>query len=127
MQEREVYEICVKKHFQARHNLKYSNGQQDAIHLHQWIIEVHILSEKLSEEGLVEDFREVDKILEGILDAINGAHINELEPFTRINPSAENLCRWFYRQLKPCIIAPCRLVKVVLYETEHYSASYREQ
>jgi len=127
MQKKGTYEICVRKTFQAHHNLKYANDQRDEIHTHLWIIEAYIENEKLDQEGLVLDFRKVDTMLDDIIDKIKDKYINEVEPFTRMNPSAENLCRWFYEQLKAYVMPPCHLAKVVLKETQNYSASYAEK
>jgi 6-pyruvoyltetrahydropterin/6-carboxytetrahydropterin synthase len=56
--------------------------------------------------------------------------INEVEPFTELNPSAENLAKYFYDE------ANCRLTKatngrvrvkdVTVFETDSTTAKYSE-
>jgi 6-pyruvoyltetrahydropterin/6-carboxytetrahydropterin synthase len=56
--------------------------------------------------------------------------LNELEPFTTINPSAENLARYFYdetnRQLSAMTSGRVRVKDCTIYETDTTTATYYE-
>jgi 6-pyruvoyltetrahydropterin/6-carboxytetrahydropterin synthase len=54
--------------------------------------------------------------------------MNDLEPFTTVNPSAENVAKYFYdevaRQLKG-LPPGARVTDVILWETDTSRAQYR--
>jgi 6-pyruvoyltetrahydropterin/6-carboxytetrahydropterin synthase len=56
--------------------------------------------------------------------------INELEPFTTINPSAENLAKYFYDEtnshLKNTTSGRVRVKDVTIWETDTTTARYFE-
>jgi 6-pyruvoyltetrahydropterin/6-carboxytetrahydropterin synthase len=56
--------------------------------------------------------------------------LNDLEPFTAINPSAENLARYFYdetnRQLSEMTKGRVRVKDCTIYETDTTTATYYE-
>ncbi len=72
------------------------------------------------------DFRDLKKHTDEIIEKFDHAMLNEIPPFDRINPTAENLARYIYEQLKDRIL-PARLIYAEVSETEEYSAEYREQ
>ena len=56
--------------------------------------------------------------------------INDIEPFTRINPSAENLAKYFYDQsnsrLHTVTGGRVRVKDVTVFETDTTTAKYSE-
>jgi 6-pyruvoyltetrahydropterin/6-carboxytetrahydropterin synthase len=56
--------------------------------------------------------------------------LNDLEPFTTINPSAENLARYFYdetnQQLREMTKGRVRVKDCAIYETDTTTATYYE-
>jgi 6-pyruvoyltetrahydropterin/6-carboxytetrahydropterin synthase len=119
-----MYAICVKKEFKAEHNISYADGKTDAKHCHDWIVEVYIESEKLSEEGLVLDFAIVDALLDEILSTCKDTYLNDLEPFRGINPTAENISEWLYHECQKKMPCPSRLTKIILWEGKNYAALF---
>ena len=55
----------------------------------------------LNETGLLIDFRLVKKWLNVILDQMDHKHLNELQNFSDINPSAENIAKFICAQMEP--------------------------
>ena len=47
-----------------------------------------------SDEGL--DFTQLKQVVRGIIKRLDHQFINDLEPFTTVNPSAENMAKYFY-------------------------------
>jgi len=72
------------------------------------------------------DFRDLKKYTDKIIEKFDHSMINEIKPFDRINPTAENLARYIFKQLKDRIL-PAQLIYVEVSESEEYSAEYREQ
>jgi 6-pyruvoyltetrahydropterin/6-carboxytetrahydropterin synthase len=62
-------------------------------------------------------------MLDAIVSAWHNRHLNEVEPFTRVNPSTENVALHVGRALK--LPANIRLLAVQVWETAVNSATYR--
>ena len=52
--------------------------------------------ETLDQAGLLLDFKDLKDVLRPVMNYLDHQMMNELEPFTTINPSAENLAKYFY-------------------------------
>ena len=95
------------------HSLREYDGPCLRRHGHSWFIEVWIEGDEKYQDsvGILFDFGNVKKIK----DKYDHYDINTIEPFTEINPTAENLCKQFYKELKQ--IKPELDYKVRVYET----------
>ena len=65
-----------------------------------------------------------------VIDRLDHQMINELEPFTQLNPSAENLAKYFYDEtnskLDRVSNGRVRVKKVTIFETDTTTATYSE-
>src|SRR5260221_14068357 len=71
--------------------------------------------------GLLVDFTHVKHALRGIIAEIDHQFLNDLEPFKAVNPSAENMAKYFYEQMTARLKelpAGARLVEAVGWETD---------
>jgi len=109
--------LKVKDRFQAAHFLKEYEGKCEKMHGHTFFVEVQIRVSKLDNTGIGIDFAEIKKKLTEILPDHN--LLNEVYDF---NPSAENLSRQFYYELKKYF--PVK--EVTVWESEDASATYSE-
>lgn len=109
--------LRVRDRFQAAHFLEEYQGKCEHLHGHTFRVEVEIMVETLDKTGLGVDFTEIKKKLDAILP--DHTLLNEEYPF---NPSAENLSRHFYLELKKHY----RVRQVTVWESEDASASYSE-
>lgn len=109
--------LRVRETFPAAHFLKNYKGKCEKTHGHTFKVEVACEVAELNETGIGLDFAEIKRLLNEILP--DHAHLNEIYPF---NPSAENLARHFYQQLKPKL--PVK--EVTVWESEDASATYSE-
>ncbi len=123
-----MFEVSVRGKFSAAHRLREYQGKCSRIHGHNWYVEVHLQSERLSETGMVIDFGELKGILNEVLEELDHRFINETPPFDRINPTSENMARWIFQQLRARISAleGVRISKVTVQESEGVAASYWE-
>ena len=62
-------------------------------------MKVTLVGESLDQTGLL-DFKLLNQVLRPIVDHLDHQMINDLPPFSEINPSAENLARYFFEQTK---------------------------
>jgi 6-pyruvoyltetrahydropterin/6-carboxytetrahydropterin synthase len=65
-----------------------------------------------------------------VIDRLDHQMINEIEPFTVLNPSAENLAKYFYDEtnvrLKNVTSGRVFVKDVTIYETDTTTAKYSE-
>ncbi len=109
--------LRVREKFQAAHFLKDYRGKCENIHGHTFKVEVKIKTSKIDKTGITIDFMEIKKRVNEILP--DHALLNEIYDF---NPSAENLSRHFYFQLKKYF----PVVEVTVWESEDAAATYSE-
>lgn len=109
--------LKVKDRFQAAHFLKEYKGKCEKIHGHTFYVEVEIEVTELDKAGIGIDFTKIKQKLSGILP--DHTLLNEVYDF---NPSAENLARHFFLELKKYF--PTK--KVTVWESEDASATYSE-
>ena len=110
--------IRVKRKFNAAHFLTDYHGSPEPLHGHTWGVEVYIDAHELDKGGMGVDFVEIDDLLKKILPDYK--LLNDVFDFS---PSAENVAKWIYDQLKPKYPT---LRKVVVWETENCGAEYFE-
>jgi 6-pyruvoyltetrahydropterin/6-carboxytetrahydropterin synthase len=70
----------------------------------------------------------VKHALRGIIKEIDHQFLNDLEPFKKVNPSAENMAKYFYEEMAARLKempAGARLVEAVIWETDTACAVYR--
>ncbi|HOO70457.1 MAG TPA: 6-carboxytetrahydropterin synthase QueD [Spirochaetota bacterium] len=89
-----MYVLTVEDSFAAAHQLRGYRGKCENIHGHNWKVVLEVQGKKLNETGLLIDFHELKAILKTILSYFDHQNINDLPPFTSINPSSENLSRY---------------------------------
>ena len=70
------------------------------------------------------------QVMRPVIDRIDHQMLNDLEPFTELNPSAENLARYFYdetnRQLNEMTGGRVAVKDCTIWETDATTATYYE-
>ena len=108
-----IYCISKKLEISAAHSLQLSyESKCSRMHGHNWQIEIFLVSrDKLNEDGMVEDFTHIKKVIHSKMDHAN---LNEIFDF---NPTAENIAYWICSQFPGCY-------RVDVQESENNVASY---
>jgi len=109
--------LKIRDKFSAAHFLKEYKGKCEKVHGHTFQVEVAIGVRELDRTGLGYDFAEIKKALAAALP--DHTLLNDVFPF---NPSAENLARHLFGELKKTY--PVRSVTV--WESDDASATYAE-
>ncbi len=121
-----MYEVKIRKSFSAAHLLREIGGKCEALHGHNFDVEVTVTGEKLNAEGLLIDFRVLKNWTEGVLETLDHKHLNEIDCFRDINPSSENIARYIYdaieQKTNPLNIS---VASVTVWESENSSVTYR--
>ncbi len=119
-----MFEICVEHTFAAGHALRNYHGKCENVHGHNYRVQVAVSGPDVDENGLLFDFSELKKRLRAASEYLDHQFINELKPFDEINPSAENIARFFYGELKRDLKdVPIAFVRV--WESDTSYAMYR--
>jgi 6-pyruvoyltetrahydropterin/6-carboxytetrahydropterin synthase len=125
-----VYELTVERDFSSGHFLRNYHGRCENPHGHNYKVRITLAGAELDEAGLLLDFKLLKQVMRPVIDRIDHQMLNELEPFTTVNPSAENIARYFYEQTNQQLSAMTNgrvLVKdCTIWETDTTSATYYE-
>lgn len=122
-----MFEVTVEQTFAAGHALRNYHGKMEDIHGHNYRVRVTVEGEQLDSTGLLVDFLELNKLITGAVGYLDHRFINDLTPFDNINPSAENIAKYFYDRVSGGLAneVPVRISAVQVWEMDHCSAIYR--
>jgi 6-pyruvoyltetrahydropterin/6-carboxytetrahydropterin synthase len=119
-----VYQLKVIGDFAAAHSLRNFKGRCEALHGHNWRVEVVVQGDRLNEAGLVMDFAELKKVMNRILDRLDHHHLNETPPFDQINPSSELIAKFLFENIGAQLPPEVEMVSVSAWESEGSCALY---
>ena len=126
-----MYEVTVEDTFSAGHYLRNYRGKCEKPHGHNYRVRVTLSGAELDKAGLLLDFKDLKDVLRPVMNYLDHEMINELEPFTTVNPSAENLAKYFYDEtnarLKDQTKGRVRVKDVTIWETDTTTARYSEK
>jgi len=120
-----MFEVSVEETFAAGHALRGYRGKCENVHGHNYRVQLTIEGHELDNIGLLVDFVEVKRLIRGVVERLDHRFINDLPPFDILNPSAENLAKYFYEEINEQLPPPVRLGQVKIWETDITSATYR--
>ena len=125
-----MFEVTVEDTFAAGHYLRNYKGKCENPHGHNYKIRVTLAGSELDKAGLLLDFKDLREVLKQVIDRLDHQMINDIEPFTVINPSAENLAKYFYHgcdtRLERVTGGRVRVKDVTVFETDTTTAKYSE-
>jgi 6-pyruvoyltetrahydropterin/6-carboxytetrahydropterin synthase len=121
-----MFEISAEYSFAAGHALRGYKGKCENVHGHNYRVQVTVAGEKLDAAGLLMDFVDLRGAIKGVAERLDHRFLNDLAPFDKLNPSAENLAQYFCEQLQARIGGNgLRVSLVTVWETDTTSATYR--
>jgi 6-pyruvoyltetrahydropterin/6-carboxytetrahydropterin synthase len=123
-----MYVINVRAHYDSAHFLRNYHGKCERLHGHRYVVEGALMFEHLGEGGMAYDFTDAKRHLRAIADHLDHENLNELPPFTEIEPSAENQARWIFDELRVRLGSVGEhLLYVRVWETPNQYAQYSER
>ena len=121
-----MFEVSVEYSFAAGHALRGYKGKCENVHGHNYKVRVTVGGKKLNSIGLLIDFSDLRAAVKGLVERFDHHFLNDVEPFTETNPSAENLACYLGTELQRTIRDQGLSVSnVTVWETDTTSASYR--
>lgn len=126
-----MFEVTVEETFAAGHSLRGYHGQCEHLHGHNYRVRVTLEGERLDSAGLLVDFSEIKRLMRSLIERWDHRFLNEVPPFDVVNPTAENMARYFYEEMVRGLEAgarevPVRLAEVKIWETDTATAAYHE-
>lgn len=123
-----MFEVTVEQTFAAGHALRNYKGKCENVHGHNFKVQVVIEGAQLDGTGLLVDFLDVKDAMRAVIERLDHQFLNDVPPFDKRNPSAENIAKYFYEEvlshLKDTPVS-IRLREVKVWETDIQSATYR--
>ncbi|HTV08648.1 MAG TPA: 6-carboxytetrahydropterin synthase QueD [Candidatus Aquilonibacter sp.] len=125
-----MFEITVQANFSSGHFLRDYYGKCENPHGHNYRVLVTLAGEELEPNGLLLDFKVLKQVLRPTVQYLDHNMINNLEPFTTVNPSAENLAKYFFErtagELERMTSGRVRVKDCTIWETDTSFARYYE-
>ena len=125
-----MFEVTVEDSFAAGHYLRNYKGKCENPHGHNYKIQVTLAGRELDKAGLLLDFRDLREVMKPTIDRLDHQMMNDLEPFTVLNPSAENMAKYFYDEinvrLRSITNGRVWVKTVTVFETDTTTATYSE-
>ncbi len=125
-----MFQITVDDTFAAGHYLRNYRGKCENPHGHNYKVRVTLYGEELDRAGLLLDFKDLKEVMRDVVERLDHQMINDLPPFTELNPSAENLAKYFYDEtqtkLHTVTNGRVRVRDVTIWETDSTTATYFE-
>ncbi len=125
-----MFEVTVEDTFAAGHALRGYRGKCENPHGHNYRVRVTLAGEKLDQIGLLYDFKDLKAAMGEIIDRLDHQYLNDLDAFKELNPSAENLARYFYQEtsarLRAATNGQVQVKDVIVWETDTTTARYFE-
>ena len=125
-----MFQVSVEETFSAGHALRGYRGKCENPHGHNYRVRVTLEGPQLDSIGLLCDFTQLKHVIREIIERLDHQFMNDLEAFRTVNPSAENLAKYFYDEVSRGIKelpAGARISDIVVWETDTASAQYRPE
>ena len=125
-----MFEVTVQDTFSSGHYLRDYYGKCENPHGHNYRVLVTLVGEQLETNGLLLDFKLLKRILQPTIQYLDHFMINDLEPFTTVNPSAENIAKYFFDRVSGQLLemtgGRVRVKDCTIWETDTSYARYYE-
>jgi 6-pyruvoyltetrahydropterin/6-carboxytetrahydropterin synthase len=123
-----MFEISVEHTFAAGHALREYKGKCENVHGHNYKVRVTIAGDKLNAAGLLMDFVDLRAQIKKFIERLDHRFLNDIPPFDKLNPSAENLAKYICDEIEPqARNQGLRVDGVTVWETDTTSATYRPE
>lgn len=122
------YTLKILTGFASAHTLRDYPGDCRRMHGHNWKLEVEVVANRLDDTGMGVDFRVIKNAARTLAKTLDHYYLNDIPPFDKINPTAENIAAYFFNGLSQTLNQPhLRVSAVTLWETDRACVRYTEQ
>lgn len=122
------YQLKVVTEFASAHTLRNYPGACSRMHGHNWKVELEAVTSQLDDVGMGVDFKVMKQAANEVGDELDHQYLNDLKPFTEINPTAENIAAYMYKEISTRINSDTiKVTALTLWETERACVRYSEE
>ncbi len=122
------FSVRVEARFESAHFLREYRGISEPLHGHSYKVEADLAARGggLDADAIAVDFVSAKRKLEQLAKKLDYGCINDIPPFTEVNPSAENIAEWFGRELQAAVADENAVVTAVtIWEGPVNSVTYK--
>jgi 6-pyruvoyltetrahydropterin/6-carboxytetrahydropterin synthase len=130
LEARGVFAVRVEARFESAHYLREYRGISEPLHGHSYKVEAELAARGggVDSDAIAVDFVSAKKKLELLAKKLDYGCINDVPPFTEVNPSAENIAAWFHRELSASVADENAVVTAVtIWEGPVNSVTFKPQ
>ncbi|MDB4098970.1 6-carboxytetrahydropterin synthase QueD [Candidatus Thioglobus sp.] len=122
-----MFALKIVTDFASAHSLRDYPGDCARLHGHNWQVEVSVCSQVLDDSGIAIDFREIKKQTKLVVKRLDHQYLNEIKPFDVLNPTAENIAKYFFDEIALLITnKDVKVKEVMIWETPRSAVTYSE-
>ncbi len=122
------YQLKVITDFASAHTLRDYPGACSRMHGHNWKVELEAVATQLDDVGMGVDFKVMKEAAREVGGRLDHQYLNELEPFKTVNPTAENIAAYMYKEISARINSDTiKVTALTLWETERACVRYSEE
>lgn len=122
-----LYTLKIRTEIAASHIIEGHSGKCARLHGHNWKIDVEVQVRQLDALGMGMDFADLKTETKAVTEPLDHRHLNDLPGFEGINPTAENVAAYVYREVAARLNSDTvRVACVTIWETDRASVSYTE-
>ncbi len=122
-----MYRLSIESKISAAHRLRDYDGPCARVHGHNWKIRVEVTATQLNKVGIAIDFSDLKKITWQVIGPFDHNDFNKIAPFDKLNPTAENIARFFYGEIDKLLPEGISLALIEIWETDKYRVAYAEK
>ena len=122
-----MFQVTVDESFSSGHALRGYKGKCENVHGHNYKVRVTLEGPELDSIGLLYDFIHLKRAIRDVTNGVDHKFLNDQAPFDVINPSAENLAKYFYDETTRrmnSVPDGARITSITIWETDTTSATY---
>lgn len=119
------YTLKILTEFASAHTLRGYEGPCKRMHGHNWKVEVEVIAKSLDQTGMGLDFKLIKAAAKETTNRLDHQYLNDIEPFDRLNPTAENIACYLHQELSTQLNNERITVQsVTLWETDRACVRY---
>lgn len=124
-----MYKLKIETVFASAHQLRGYKGKCENIHGHNWKVQVSVTAETLNNIDIAIDFHDLKRLTSAVVSQLDHRFLNDIPPFTKINPSSENIAKWIFDNLRKGLedYQNVKLSAITVWESDTASATYYEE
>lgn len=119
-----MYRLSAELKISAAHQLRNYDGPCARIHGHNWKVKVEVCATELDKIGMAIDFADLKDITWRVIGKYDHNNFNAIAPFDNINPTAENIARYFYHEISALLPQGIKMCSIEIWETDKYKVAY---